>query len=298
MSQSLCCICKTSSQIEYLGDKDAIQVVCPVCGRYNITGTLSASNIAHYAQPFRVSAGLRSLHRVNIIQTLSTSNVKNIAEIVQPPRDPIEAIDKILTYIVERSGRGDIYVNLEANIDYPIVCAENPDEFNFYLQKLGDLRYLEQKGNGYRLSLVGWERYASIKKQIRRSNKAFVAMWFDETLENIWQEGFKIAIEKTGFIPMRIDLQQHNEKICDQIIAEIRSSAFIVADFTGQRGGVYYEAGYAIGLGIPVIWTIRKSDIPNLHFDTRQYNHIAWDSATDLQENLLMRINATIPKVI
>jgi hypothetical protein len=298
MEQHPCPICKTQATIGPLGDRDAFHVICPVCGRYNITGTLFASDISHYAPPFKVTAGLRSLHESNTIQTLSTTNIANIAELVNPPRDPIDAIDTILSYIVARSGRGDQFVDMEANTEYPIVCAENPSQFNFYLQKLGDLKYLEQKGNAYRLSLDGWERYASLSKKIQKSNKAFVAMWFDSSLEAIWREGIKTAIEAAGFTPTRIDLQQHNEKICDRIVAEIRSSAFVVADFTGQRGGVYYEAGYAMGLGIPVIWTVRRADIPNLHFDTRQYNHIAWDSPVDLQENLLMRIKATIPKSI
>ena len=39
---------------------------------------------------------------------------------------------------------------------------------------------------------------------------------------------------------------------------QIRKSKFLIADFTGQRGGVYYEAGFAYGLGLPVIWTCRK----------------------------------------
>jgi len=298
MAQPPCPICKTSATIGSVGDQDVFHVVCPVCGRYNITGTLFASDISHYAPPFKVSAGLRSLHEANTVQTLSTSSIANIADLVRPPRDPIDAIDTILLYIVSKSGRGDQFVHMEANAEYPIVCAENPSEFTFYLQKAGDLKYLEQQGSSYRLSLVGWERYASISKRIQRSSKAFVAMWFDPSLETIWREGIKSAIEMAGFTPTRIDLQQHNEKICDRIVAEIRSSAFVVADFTGQRGGVYYEAGYAMGLGIPVIWTVSRLDIPNLHFDTRQYNHITWDSPIDLQENLLMRINATIPKPI
>ena len=77
--------------------------------------------------------------------------------------------------------------------------------------------------------------------------------------------------------PVRIDLLQHNEKICDKILAEIRSCQFIIADFTLQRAGVYFEAGFAMGLGRPVIWTCMEDDFENTHFDTRQYNHIVWE---------------------
>ena len=57
----------------------------------------------------------------------------------------------------------------------------------------------------------------------------------------------------------------------------------VVADFThgraGARGGVYYEAGLARGLGLPVIWTCREDMFDELHFDTRQYPHIGWTEA-------------------
>lgn len=69
----------------------------------------------------------------------------------------------------------------------------------------------------------------------------------------------------------------------------------MIADFTGNRNGVYFEAGFAMGLGIPVIWTCRKDHIDNVHFDTRQYNHIVWETPEELREKLTYRIEATIP---
>jgi nucleoside 2-deoxyribosyltransferase len=67
-----------------------------------------------------------------------------------------------------------------------------------------------------------------------------------------------------------------------------------VADFTGQRHGVYFEAGFAQGLGLPVIWTCREDHVKNLHFDTRQQNHITWEQSDDLREKLKNRIWAVI----
>ena len=90
-------------------------------------------------------------------------------------------------------------------------------------------------------------------------------------------------------------MEEHNEKIDDRIIAEIRQSGLVVADFTGQRGGVYYEAGFANGLGIPLIWTCHDDAVENLHFDTRQYNHIVWQEPVDLRSQLVDRIAATLP---
>ena len=68
----------------------------------------------------------------------------------------------------------------------------------------------------------------------------------------------------------------------------------MVADFTGNRGGVYYEAGFAGGLGIPVIWIVHEDDLDDVHFDTRQYNHITYSTPEELRDKLKARILATI----
>ena len=106
--------------------------------------------------------------------------------------------------------------------------------------------------------------------------------------------GAKLAIEQAGYIPVRIDSQEFNGKICDEIIAEIKRSKFLVSDFSGQRGGVYFEAGFGMGQNKPVIFAVRQEDVKGLHFDTRQFNHIVYDSPEDLRKKLYNRICATI----
>ncbi|MDP8228612.1 MAG: hypothetical protein P9M15_04080, partial [Candidatus Electryoneaceae bacterium] len=93
-----------------------------------------------------------------------------------------------------------------------------------------------------------------------------------------------------------VSRDEHNEKICDRIIAAIRRSGLLIIDVTGSRPAVFFEAGFAMGLGIPVIWTCKsgEEDDINDNFDTRQYNHIIWDDAEDLKEKLKNRILATI----
>jgi nucleoside 2-deoxyribosyltransferase len=57
---------------------------------------------------------------------------------------------------------------------------------------------------------------------------------------------------------VKIDNVEHVNDINDEIIAQIRRSRFMVCDLTGYRGGVYFEAGFAYGLGLEVIYTCRK----------------------------------------
>jgi hypothetical protein len=131
-----------------------------------------------------------------------------------------------------------------------------------------------------------------------KSQTAFVAMWFAPDMTRAYDEGIAPAVERLGYRPIRIDRQEHINKIDDEIIAEIRRAAFVIADFScgpdGVRGGVYYEAGFAAGLGIPVIHMVRESDVGTLHFDTRQINHIVWSDPADLRQKLTNRIGATL----
>ena len=138
------------------------------------------------------------------------------------------------------------------------------------------------------------------------SEQAFVAMWFDESVDEAYEKGIEPAIRDAGYRPLRIDKKEHNNKIDDEIIREIRRSRFVVCDFTcgfvehgGERtdfprGGVYYEAGFAQGLGIPVIWMCRADHIEHVHFDTRQFNHLVWEKPEDLKTKLQNRIGAVI----
>ena len=141
-----------------------------------------------------------------------------------------------------------------------------------------------------------WEIVENLQKTEVGNKHAFVAMWFSESMNDYYKNGIKKAIEEAGYIPVRIDLQDFNEKICDEIIAEIRRTKFLIADFSGLRSGVFFEAGFAKGLGREVIFTVREADVEKLkeHFDTRQYNHIVYDSPEDLHKKLYNRICATI----
>ena len=128
------------------------------------------------------------------------------------------------------------------------------------------------------------------------SAQAFVAMWLDCSMNDVYHHAIKPAIVSAGYDALRINETDSLEPITDQIIAQIRRSRFLVADFThgcnGARGSVYYEAGFAHGLNIPVIFTARDDTKP--HFDTATYPHIFWnpDELPAFQDKLRDRILA------
>lgn len=141
----------------------------------------------------------------------------------------------------------------------------------------------------------GWAQLEARRQSSPTSQIGFIAMWFNDSVNNAWK-AIDEGIRNAGYEPLRIDQKQHNNKIDDEIVASIRRSKFLVGDFTGQRGGVYFETGLAMGLGLPVIWLCRNDDLKDTHFDTRQYNFIVWDAEEliDLSKNLQNRIEATI----
>ena len=175
-------------------------------------------------------------------------------------------------------------------------------EIDFFADYLEGQKWIESyKWRGRpenRLTVAGHIRLAELETTYSPSSKAFIAMWFDDSMNNAWERGIAPAVHKAGYEPIRIDRKEHVNKIDDEIVAEIRRARFVVADFThgeeGARGGVYYEAGFAHGLGIPVIFCCRKDWLNKVHFDTRQYNHIVWEAPEDLRDQLAMRITAVL----
>ena len=146
--------------------------------------------------------------------------------------------------------------------------------------------------------LAGYQAIEDGRRQQTLSEQAFIAMWFDDSMSDARRKGIIPAIEEAGYKPMVIDEKEHNRKICDEIIAEIRRSRFMVADFThgdsGARGSVYYEAGFAEGHGLEVIGTCREDQIEQIHFDRRQYSHVIWKEPEELRERLTARICAVV----
>ncbi len=209
--------------------------------------------------------------------------------------------DKMLRLLEKRATFPGEQVRLDPDLEYPAVHAVNAEELGFYLQALqkdGLLEYQNTLETGQTnlttfvtITLDGWRHLANSGL---RSRTAFVAMHFDANLNSAFSEGIEPAIREAGYEPLRVDRVPHNDKICDRIIVEIRRSRFLVADVTNQRQGVYLEASFAMALGLPVIWICRKEDLGNVHFDTRQYNHIVWENPAELRTRLRDRIAATI----
>ena len=222
----------------------------------------------------------------------------------RPPLPVHERADRLLRFIASRSNTVATTIDIQPDTYGAYAWSESADwdEIDYLVDYLIQMEWIRGQrstdGSFFGgLTVDGHGRIADQEVNID-SRQAFVAMWFGESMAEAYEDGIRPAIENAGYNPLRIDQKEHINKIDDEIIAEIRRSRFVVADFThdegGARGGVYYEAGFAHGLELPVIFTCRKDALDTLHFDTSHYSHIVWTTPADLHKKLNTRILAVV----
>jgi hypothetical protein len=132
------------------------------------------------------------------------------------------------------------------------------------------------------LTMVGWEKYAQLKQVRSNSRTAFMAMKFDDPqLDGVVDACFRPAVRRAGFELKKLTDEQPAGLIDDQIRASILSGRFVIADLTHGSHGAYWEAGFAEGLRLPVIYTCELSawQERKTHFDTNHMLTIVWDPA-------------------
>ncbi len=300
-----CPVCKLDNQ-KVLSERDygdKVTYDCARCGQYTISGT--AEHIADGAnKSSQLSGWLRERNMLGIDIPMLTSDFLTEAIKTLPKYTPIEKQSKLLKAIELLTDYPGKEVILIPEQDASLSWAANEQEFTYYIKALMERGFIEinsAKGRTLNdplfpmvITANGWEYLESESTNITDKTQAFVAMSFDPSLFSIFENAIKPAIESTGFRAYRVDAEPHLERIDTKIISEIKNSRFIVADVTQQKAGVYYEAGFAHGLGLPVIWCVNKEDLNNVHFDTRQYNHILWETEEDLKQQLQNYILATI----
>jgi nucleoside 2-deoxyribosyltransferase len=103
--------------------------------------------------------------------------------------------------------------------------------------------------------------------------------------------------KRAGFDLRRLTDRQRAGLIDDRLRVEIRRSRFLLCELTEDNRGAYWEAGFAEGLGRPVIYTCRKDYHPNVHFDTNHYLTVLWEPGKldEAATELKAVIRATLP---
>jgi len=172
------------------------------------------------------------------------------------------------------------------------------DEIMNILQEYDYIKHSQVLGdnqNAYTFTANGWNHISNLLLENNELPQAFIAMWFSTDMDAA-RTCIGKAIKESGYLPIIIDEKEHNNQIVPEILFEIKRSKFMIADLTGHRNGVYYEAGYAQALGKEVILTCRSDEFSKRHFDIAQQNTICWKDIDDLYNRLLKRIEATVGK--
>lgn len=216
-----------------------------------------------------------------------------------------EKISKIKSYIYQKTTAIGKYIPIELKNLYTLFYLKNSSELIKLLIYLQETNILHKRANGtigndpienVMLTVEGYSEIESTLVNYSQSKKVFIACKFDTDYQEYLVKTIKAACLSCGFEASLVSDERHNKDISHKIIADIKQSKFVIADFTDQNNGVYFEAGYAMGESKEVIRLINKEQFENLHFDTRQFHHIPWENGKweELKEDLINQIKATI----
>ncbi len=244
----------------------------------------------------------------------SEEDLQKILKEVVYPKNPKEKLDKLLLYLNDlQTHEGEefnMFKYFTKNEFANQLYFKNRDELNYYLKTLHESNLINaifsDGGIGYcarfNFTFEGIIKAIELQEEGKHSNNCFIAMSFNnaEEIKGI-RNAIKEVVEDLNFSAKIVD-EVHfdsDKTINDAIVALIKQSKFAICDFTEQKDGVYFEAGYAAGRGMPVIYTCRKDWFDGekemrSHFDTNHFPHIIYETTEELKEKLKNKIEAWI----
>jgi hypothetical protein len=304
-----CPLCNADARKYPISSLDGTGVDCERCGDFKVTreflvnvGTATPREKA--LVPY-LAAYIRRVNTQGITPLVGSSDWEERAR--AHTSTPVTRKLELLLSLLASRGEPGTGVPFDYRNDAPLVDASNERQVAYLLEECLRRGDVERTGDSFtdaggvahpklRVTIDGWRRLEPGPGGVQ--GRCFVAMSFHPSLLVAYTDGIYPALKPDCQLdPIRLDREEHNDRIDDRIMVEIRRAQFTVADVTLQRPGVYFEAGFAMGLGRPVIWTCREDDFENVHFDTRQYNHVVWSDPADLRVKLATRVQATIPNV-
>jgi len=218
---------------------------------------------------------------------------------------PAEASDNLLIWMAEKAdGRPGVVIKMEPRDSclQASIGAVEPEDVAWIAKNLESQGLLQAKfgsdilGN---LTGKGWQRFEDLKRAQVSSNFAFFARKFDNPeLDQVFARCLRDAVAQTGY-ELRTVTQRAG--LVDAVIEnEIRRCRFLIADLSDDNPGAYWEAGFAEGLGKPVIYICRSSrsngEEKKTHFDTDHRHTVRWDlsSLEETATNLKAVIRNTL----
>ncbi|WP_460325509.1 hypothetical protein [Paenibacillus sp. YSY-4.3] len=221
-----------------------------------------------------------------------TLQANDLEAIVNSPNIPVAVEDKgnrLLQFLYRHSqGPGEPVVIHPLSSSYNLTYSPNLQELVYIIDKLRSEQLLIREGMTFQLTEKGWSEAAASaggKKLVPCS----VLISDEEELRAEWLQMLLPKIEQYGYQPRLLAhaKTQSSEKYSLELIAD---SKLVIADLTAQSPEVYFAAGYALGLKIPVIWTVKSSHAENSPIKIKDIRPIVWDTADELAVILQQRL--------
>ncbi|MFH1525994.1 MAG: hypothetical protein ABIG69_04965 [Bacteroidota bacterium] len=314
-----CQICGLQS-VEHPTEKDSQIVDCRYCGSYEITGTASAFffGIKEEAKRVKVSHWVRSNFRVKNRILLTREKIEQIVFKFDLPKLK-EQFDSLLLYLCDSLSKPNEVKQVRIKDLVPIIGAFDANGIEYLVTYLKKYNYLSGQINplnasdgtgvrpkelNYSITFEGWNKYEKLIRTNKDSRLAFMAMKFgEEPLNTIYNNVIKDAVAKAGFEIRKLDEEKKAGLIDDKLRVEIRRSKFLIADLTHDNNGAYWEAGFAEGLGMQVIYVCEEEKFNDktktTHFDANHHLTVLWkkdeEGLKKFAEELKATIRATFP---
>jgi nucleoside 2-deoxyribosyltransferase len=316
---SACFVCKEAASLETSGP--SAKYNCPRCGEFTVVGTLIGAhprflNNTHRAVlSWKIRA--RQNHSAKFVLVESEQSQWGLEE---PLPEPQQQFDLLLLWVSKRTTPGGS-ARLEIPQIFAVIGAPIDDQkqlanLDWLLRDTGADKYVKCSissvipfGDSYArhdvaLTFAGWERVRELERATSQSFEAFMAMKFgDEEMSRMFNGPFKRAAKRAGFTLRTLDEGQPAGPIDAQLRVRLRRSAFVIADLTHGNQGAYWEAGFAEGLGKPVVYSCRKdvwdSKECKPHFDTNHMYTLIWTSGkeVEIENSLTNTIRDTFPDI-
>jgi hypothetical protein len=279
---------------------------CPCCGKFKASRSLLASLSVllqnNDENNVHLSHSIQKMQREHHIPYLDSDLAGKILETQLPGLS--DQINNIILFVGNNTHPGEEKYFL-VNALQSIMGAKTLEGVDFILGFLANTKnYLYSENFGIhqalKMSMAGWDYYEQIRRGAVMNRKAFMAMEYGKKeLDDVFENCFRPAVKATGYDLFRLDEKPQAGSIDDRLRVEIRTSRFLISDLTYENRGAYWEAGFAEGLGKPVIYTCEKSEFDKrkTHFDTNHHLTIMWekDKLENAAINLIATIRATLP---
>jgi hypothetical protein len=218
---------------------------------------------------------------------------------------PREQADNLIRWMgdeLRQRRNPTVGLQYDANFLAALIGANDKEGVAYVLRELLKRQWIGPDLNSpIGLTFAGWDRYDELYKAHSEGPIAFMAMGFHNS-DVLWvyENCFSVAAAAAGFELRKLDERQSAGLIDVRLRVEIRKCRFLLCDLTDENRGAYWEAGFAEGLGKPVIYTCEKDffEKKGTHFDTNHHLTLKWskDAYEDAIKVLRDTIRETLPR--